>query len=115
MRVSAGSSVSRTGGRPRLPRFFVRCTRRMWQTRPPRAKISAAMKLDAQALVGRTLNDTYRLVRPIGSGGMGAILEACSTRLHHKRYAGKLLHPPPAMDPQTFHRFPREAEDAAHP
>src|SRR5262249_24961744 len=113
MRVSAGSSVSRTGGRPRLPRFFVRCTRRMWQTRPPRAKISAAMKLDAQALVGRTLNDTYRLVRPIGSGGMGAILEACSTRLHHKRYAVKLLHPSLAIDPETFRGFRGEAEIAS--
>jgi eukaryotic-like serine/threonine-protein kinase len=71
------------------------------------------MKLDARALVGRTLNATYRLVRPIGSGGMGAILEAQNARLAHKRYAVKLLHPSLAMDPDTFHRFRREAEIAS--
>jgi serine/threonine-protein kinase len=85
----------------------------MWQTRPLRAKISFAMKLDARALIGRTLNDTYRLVRSIGSGGMGAILEAQSTRLHHKRFAVKMLHPSLAMDPETFQRFRREAEIAS--
>jgi serine/threonine protein kinase len=96
-----------------LLRFFVRCTSNNVADAPPPCKNFGRMKLDARALIGRTLNATYRLVRPIGSGGMGAILEAQNARLAHKRYAVKLLHPSLAMDPDTFHRFRREAEIAS--
>jgi serine/threonine protein kinase len=96
-----------------LLRFFVRCTSNNVADAPPPCKNFGRLKLDARALVGRTLNATYRWFRPIGSGCMGAILEAQNARLAHKRYAVKLLHPSLAMDPDTFHRFRREAEIAS--
>jgi serine/threonine-protein kinase len=39
------------------------------------------------SLVGQSLSNTYRVVRQIAQGGMGAIYEASHVRLIGKRYA----------------------------
>jgi len=61
-------------------------------------------------LVGRNLSDTYRVVRSIAHGGMGAIYQATHLRLAGKRYAIKVLTPRYATDPEVLARFRREAE-----
>jgi serine/threonine protein kinase len=71
------------------------------------------MAFDPAKLVGATLHGQYKIVRPIGAGGMGAIFEASHTRLAHKRYAVKLLHPSIASNQDVFLRFRREAEIAS--
>jgi serine/threonine protein kinase len=58
---------------------------------------------------GAVLQDTYRIVRQIGRGGMGAVYEAIHLRLAG-RYAVKVLLSQTAADPQAFARFRREAE-----
>src|SRR5688500_1317331 len=70
------------------------------------------MKTDASALIGKTFNEMYRIVRPIGTGGMGAVYEAVHTRLANKKFAIKLLHASIAQDAEVFQRFRREAEIA---
>src|SRR5262249_32320469 len=57
---------------------------------------------------GAVLQDTYRIVRQIGRGGMGAVYEATHARLAG-RYAVKVLKPETALTPEAFHRFRREA------
>lgn len=64
-------------------------------------------------LVGKTLNETYHVVRVIGEGGMGRVYEARHTRISSKRFAIKMLHPEFARQPQVISRFQREAEAAA--
>ena len=54
----------------------------------------------------------YRIVRPLGRGGMGAVYEALQTDLN-RRVALKVLHPHLAQDPQLVTRFRREAMSAA--
>ncbi|EYF04654.1 serine/threonine protein kinase [Chondromyces apiculatus DSM 436] len=63
--------------------------------------------------VGKTLNETYTIVRVIGEGGMGRVYEARHTRIGTKRFAIKMLHPEFARQPQVLSRFHREAEAAA--
>ena len=65
------------------------------------------------SLVGKTLAETYSVVRLIGKGGMGAIYEAHHTRLAGKRYAIKILSPQFAENPELLARFRREAEIAS--
>jgi serine/threonine-protein kinase len=67
---------------------------------------------DADEFVGRTLADTYAILRPVGEGGMGRVYEARHTRIG-KRFALKLLHPEYARQPEVLSRFQREAEAAA--
>jgi serine/threonine-protein kinase len=55
------------------------------------------------------LGGTYRLVRHIGSGGMGEVYEATHARLAH-RYAVKFLHPGMRDHPEALPRFMREAQ-----
>jgi serine/threonine protein kinase len=57
---------------------------------------------------GTVLQETYRLVRQIGRGGMGAVYEATHARLAG-RYAVKVLRPETAATPEAFLRFRREA------
>jgi serine/threonine-protein kinase len=71
------------------------------------------MSRDATQLVGRVLDGTYRIVRPLARGGMGAICEAVNARLAGKRYAVKVLHPIFATNEEVFRRFRREAEIAS--
>jgi serine/threonine-protein kinase len=66
----------------------------------------------AEERVGNVLNDTYRLVRVIGRGGMGNVYEAAHLRLP-RSFAIKLLNPSLAQHPQSIERFRREAEIAS--
>ena len=59
--------------------------------------------------IGTLLGDTYRIVRRIGSGGMGEVYEATHERLAH-RYAVKFLHPGVREHPEALRRFMREAQ-----
>jgi serine/threonine protein kinase len=70
------------------------------------------MKTDANALIGQTFNEMYRIVRQIGTGGMGAVYESVHTRLANKKFAIKMLHASIAQDAEVFQRFRREAEIA---
>ncbi len=54
----------------------------------------------------------YRLIRVLGSGGMGVVHEAWDTRLD-RRVALKMLHPHLLADPSILARFEREAKKAA--
>jgi serine/threonine protein kinase len=68
--------------------------------------------------LGKTLTDTYRLLRLLGQGGMGRVYEASHTRLSKKRYAVKILQADAAADPEAYARFRREAEittEIGHP
>ncbi|HXI59986.1 MAG TPA: serine/threonine-protein kinase, partial [Polyangia bacterium] len=58
---------------------------------------------------GTLLAETYRIIRLIGSGGMGEVYEASHTRLTG-RYAVKVLHHHWAGDPRAIVRFGREAQ-----
>jgi len=58
---------------------------------------------------GQVLDDTYRIVRRIGEGGMGEVYEAAHARLAG-RYAIKLLQKEVAGDPSLMARFQREAQ-----
>ncbi|HEY7375262.1 MAG TPA: protein kinase [Polyangia bacterium] len=55
------------------------------------------------------MGGTYRIVRRIGSGGMGEVYEAAHERLAH-RYAVKFLHPGVRDHPEALPRFMREAQ-----
>jgi serine/threonine protein kinase len=59
-------------------------------------------------MIGTTLHH-YRIVRELGSGGMGEIYVAEDTRLH-REVALKLLPREMAADPERLRRFQREAQ-----
>src|SRR4051812_46290960 len=54
------------------------------------------------------LRSTYRIVRPIGRGGMGDVYEATHERLSG-RYAIKVLNADAGAHPEALLRFRREA------
>jgi serine/threonine protein kinase len=60
----------------------------------------------------RTYFGPYRIIRRIGTGGMGSVFEAEDTGLGH-RVALKLLHPHVAERPGAARRFLREGRAAA--
>src|SRR5678815_3441087 len=62
-------------------------------------------------MIGRTLGQ-YRILEPLGKGGMGEVFLAEDTRLH-RRIALKILAPELASDPDRRQRFDREARAAA--
>jgi Tol biopolymer transport system component len=62
-------------------------------------------------MVGSTLLH-YRIVRPLGSGGMGDVYAAEDTKLH-RMVALKVLPPSTAADPDRLARFRREAQAIA--
>ncbi|HEY6214241.1 MAG TPA: serine/threonine protein kinase, partial [Vicinamibacterales bacterium] len=61
--------------------------------------------------VGRTLG-TYRILAPIGAGGMGEVFLAHDSKLD-RRVALKLLAPEVASDPDRLRRFHQEARAAS--
>ena len=61
--------------------------------------------------VGRTAGGKYKLVRLLGSGGMGEVYEAQHSIIG-RRFAIKFLHPLLASNAETVARFQREAQAA---
>ncbi|MBK6459387.1 MAG: serine/threonine protein kinase [Myxococcales bacterium] len=64
-------------------------------------------------LIGQVLNQTFRVVRLIGEGGMGKVYEARHLRLGEQRFAVKVLLPEFAQNAEIVARFQREAESAS--
>src|SRR6187549_3486651 len=62
--------------------------------------------------VGKVLAGRYRVMRVIGTGGMGAVYEAEHTLIGH-RVAVKMLHSQLAGDASVVKRFVNEARAAA--
>src|ERR671910_827485 len=62
-------------------------------------------------MIGSTLAH-YRIVDPLGKGGMGEVFVAEDTKLHRK-VALKVLPPDVAIDPERRQRFEREAQAIA--
>ncbi len=68
-----------------------------------------------QDLVGQHLNNRYRLVRSIASGGMGEVFEAEDLANPAQHYAIKVLRTPSnAVALQRFHREAQIASELAH-
>jgi len=61
----------------------------------------------ADSLIGRTLNDKYRMVAEIGAGAMGTVYLAEHIGLK-KKVALKVLHPGMVVSDESLHRFQRE-------
>jgi len=59
-------------------------------------------------LIGEVLHDSHRIIRRIGTGGMGTVYEAKHVHLG-KRFAVKVLHPQRAEEADIFARFRQEA------
>ena len=60
---------------------------------------------------GERIQDKYRVLRPIGEGGMGAVF-ACEHEVLKREVAIKVLYPQFAADPEAVLRFHREAQAA---
>src|SRR5271165_6555647 len=73
---------------------------------------NAPRKSDASTVVGSMIAGKYRVVRPIGSGGMGTVWEGVHATLG-TRVAIKLIKPQFAQQPEARARFEIEARAAA--
>ena len=67
---------------------------------------------DADPFVGLTIADRYRIIRPLGVGGMGTVYVAEQARLG-REVALKMVHASHAGDPVTRARFENEARVVA--
>jgi eukaryotic-like serine/threonine-protein kinase len=79
-------------------------------TRAERGKLTATME-DEGLAPGTVLDGKFRIVRCLGSGGMGAVYEVQHELTRHRR-ALKLLHPGFATQREPVERFLREASVA---
>ncbi|MFT3707530.1 MAG: serine/threonine-protein kinase [Archangium sp.] len=68
--------------------------------------------VNAQDLIGKTLDGRYRVESVLGQGGMGMVFKGIQTSVQ-RPVALKTLHPQLAMAPTFFERFKREAEIAS--
>lgn len=68
--------------------------------------------VNAQDLIGKTLDGRYRIDSVLGQGGMGMVFRGVQTSMQ-RPVALKTLHPQLAMAPSFFERFRREAEIAS--
>ncbi|MBL8915526.1 MAG: serine/threonine protein kinase [Archangium sp.] len=68
--------------------------------------------VNAQELIGKTLDNRYRVESVLGQGGMGMVFKGIQTSVQ-RPVALKTLHPQLAMAPTFFERFKREAEIAS--
>ncbi len=87
------------------------------ETDTPAVAILGADATDADPLLGQTINDTYRVNRLLGQGGMGNVYEAADLRFN-KRVALKAMHRELVRDKRAVALFRREAEVTsrlAHP
>lgn len=62
-----------------------------------------------EAFIGRELDRSYRIIRPIGRGGMSMVFEAQHLRLQDRRLAIKVLSLDWASE-EVYQRFEREAQ-----
>jgi serine/threonine-protein kinase len=67
----------------------------------------------AEALIGVTISDRYRIDKLLGEGGMGAVYQAEHAHMR-KRVAVKVLHPEMSRMAEVVARFEREAMAASH-
>jgi serine/threonine-protein kinase len=67
----------------------------------------------SNALVGRVLQDRYRLDELLATGGMGAVFRGMHLKMR-KEIAIKILHPETENFPEMVLRFEREAVAGAH-
>jgi serine/threonine protein kinase len=67
---------------------------------------------DADPLIGSVVGERYRVIAPLGRGGMGAVYRVEHTMMK-KELAMKLLHPELSRLDEVARRFEREAEAAA--
>ncbi|MBK6518926.1 MAG: serine/threonine protein kinase [Polyangiaceae bacterium] len=74
---------------------------------------SATAQARANALVGRTISDRYRIVEMVAMGAMGAVYKG-EHLLMRKQVAIKVLHPEIEDFPELVARFEREAIAGAH-
>jgi len=81
------------------------------------AAASASYAIDAESVlrgaIEQTLGDRYEIIRPLGSGGMGAVFLARERALD-RLVAIKVLRPDLAEAAEGRERFRREARIAAH-
>ncbi|HJP93395.1 MAG TPA: protein kinase [Pyrinomonadaceae bacterium] len=63
-------------------------------------------------MLGRTIENKYRLIAKLGRGGMGSVYRA-ERPLIGDQVAVKILHAEHVAQPQSFERFRREAQAAA--
>jgi hypothetical protein len=84
---------------------FVRRTRPLIEGSPQERLAAGRAARSDMGVIGQTLGGRYRLMRPIGEGGMGVVYEAEQLDLR-RRVALKVLH---EADPRSVDRFMQEA------
>ncbi len=61
-------------------------------------------------MLGRIVNNTYKIEREIGSGGMGSVYLASHLRIKNRKFAVKFLHTELTNNKNFLKRFQREAQ-----
>jgi eukaryotic-like serine/threonine-protein kinase len=79
---------------------------------PPSPAVAPAAAPAADALLGRVIEEKYRLEARLGAGGMGTVYRATRLMIGDE-VAVKVLHPAQVTDAQAAERFRREAQAAA--